>query len=65
MKLSSAKDQALCNLWLAVARVMMSGAADIILKWKNQADDDDLPHPFVASEGLILDAKLCRALTSI
>ncbi|KAF8549527.1 hypothetical protein OG21DRAFT_1488462 [Imleria badia] len=43
----------LCNLKLAVARVMkMSGAADIILKWKDQADDDracGLVHEYVYS----------------
>ena len=48
----------LCNLRLAVARVLkMSGAADIISEWKDQADDDGL---FIASEEFcdMVDAKL-------
>src|SRR5204863_7775033 len=51
----------LCNLQLAVARVLrMSAAADIILEWKDEADDDGLPHVFIASEEFcnILDASL-------
>ncbi|KAH9987603.1 hypothetical protein BJV74DRAFT_841102, partial [Russula compacta] len=41
----------LCNLQLAVARVMkMSGAADIILEWKRQADDEGFPRLFISSE---------------
>jgi hypothetical protein len=38
----------------------MSGAADIILKWKNEADDGGSPHAFIAPEEFcdILDAKL-------
>ena len=51
----------LCNLQLAVARVLkMSGAADIIMRWKDEADDEDIPHNFIASEEFcsILDAKL-------
>ena len=51
----------LCNLRLALARVLkMSGAADIILEWKDQADDDGLFRTFIASEEFcdILDAKL-------
>lgn len=51
----------LCNLQLAVARVLkMSGAADIILEWKDEADDDGLSNPFISSEEFcdILNAKL-------
>jgi len=51
----------LCNLKLAVARVMkMSGAADLTMRWKDEADDEDVPHNFIASEEFcgILDAKL-------
>jgi len=38
----------------------MSGAADIIMQWKDEADDEDIPHNFIASEEFcnILDAKL-------
>ncbi|KAF8432753.1 hypothetical protein L210DRAFT_2767593 [Boletus edulis BED1] len=51
----------ICNLQLAVARVLkMSGAADIILEWKDHADDDGLYRLFIASEEFcdMLDAKL-------
>ncbi|KAK2459975.1 hypothetical protein APHAL10511_007981 [Amanita phalloides] len=51
----------LCNLHLAVARVLkMSGAADIILEWKDEADDGGVPHLFIASEHYcnMLDAQL-------
>lgn len=51
----------LCNLQLAVARVLkMSGAADIILEWKDQADDDGCYRLFIDSEESfdMLDAKL-------
>jgi hypothetical protein len=51
----------LCNLKLAVARVLkMSGAADIIAQLMEDADDSDFPHSFIASEDFcdILDAKL-------
>lgn len=51
----------LCNLRLAVAKVMKaSTAADIILKWKDQADDGGCYHLSVASEKFygILAAKL-------
>ncbi|KAF8432745.1 hypothetical protein L210DRAFT_3413118 [Boletus edulis BED1] len=50
----------LCNLQLAVARVLkMSGAADIILEWKDHADDDGCDRLFIASEEFcdMLDAK--------
>ena len=38
----------------------MSGAADIILEWKDQADDDGCYRRFIASEEFcdMLDAKL-------
>ena len=38
----------------------MSGAADIILEWKDQADDDGLFHLFISSEEFydMVDAKL-------
>ncbi len=51
----------LCNLQLAVARVLkMSGAADIILKWKDEADDDGISRLQLASDEFcdILSAKL-------
>ena len=51
----------LCNLQLAVARVLkMSGVADIILEWKDRADDEGCYGLFVASEEYcdMLDAKL-------
>jgi len=51
----------LCNLQLAVARVLkMSGAADIILEWKDQADDNGLFRLFISSEEIcdMVDAKL-------
>ncbi|KAI9568494.1 hypothetical protein HD554DRAFT_2098570, partial [Boletus coccyginus] len=46
---------------LAVVRVLkMSGAADIILEWKDHADDDGCYRLFIASEEFcdMLDAKL-------
>ena len=51
----------LCNLRLAVARVLkMSGAADIIAQLMEGADDSGFPHNFLAFENFcdILDAKL-------
>ena len=52
----------LCNLQLAVARVLKtSGAADIIAEWKdNAADDDGRPHVLIPPEEFfsILDSKL-------
>jgi len=51
----------LCNLHLAVARVLnMSGAAELIAQWKDDADDSDFPHVYLASEDFceILDAQL-------
>ena len=51
----------LCNLQLAVARVLkMSSAADTILEWKDEADDDGLSRLFISSEEFcdMLSAKL-------
>ena len=51
----------LCNLRLAVARVLkMSGAAEIILKWKDEADDDGLSRLQIPSDEFcdILSARL-------
>jgi len=51
----------LCNLQLAVARVLkMSGAAEIILEWKDEADEHGLSSLFLPSEEFcdILNAKL-------
>ena len=38
----------------------MSSTADIILEWKDHADDNECCHPFIAFEEFydILDAKL-------
>ena len=50
-KLNNGPIPRLCNLHLAAARVLrMSGAADIILEWKDQADDDGCYRLFIASE---------------
>lgn len=52
---------ALCNLSLAVAKITrMSGAADIISQWKEDADDTDFPCVYLASSHFhdILLAKL-------
>ncbi|KAG6379300.1 hypothetical protein JVT61DRAFT_11755 [Boletus reticuloceps] len=60
-KLGNGPTPRLCNLQLAVARVLkLSGAADIILEWKDLADDDGYYRPFIASEEFcdMLDAKL-------
>lgn len=54
----------LCNLLCAVARVLrMSGAADLLPQLKNDADDSEFPHVYLASAELcnILSAKLLRA----
>jgi hypothetical protein len=51
----------LCNLQYAVACVLhMSGAADIIAKWKDDADCLDFPHVYITSTDFanILVAKL-------
>ncbi|KAF8550976.1 hypothetical protein OG21DRAFT_1487340 [Imleria badia] len=60
-KLNNGPIPRLCNLQLAVARVLkMSGAADVILEWNDRADDDGCYHLFVDSEEYcdMLDAKL-------
>jgi hypothetical protein len=51
----------LCNVQLAVARVLrMSGAADVVMQLREDSDDSDIPHAYVASDYFldILDAKL-------
>jgi hypothetical protein len=51
----------LCNLHLAVARVLhMSGAAEVIMLMTEDADDSDVPQSYVASVEFCdtLDAKL-------
>jgi hypothetical protein len=51
----------LCNLQLAVARVLkMSGAAEVIAQLMEDADDSDFPRTFLSSNDFcdILDAKL-------
>lgn len=41
----------LCNLQLAIARVLkMSGAADVILEWKDEMDDEGCHSLFITSE---------------
>lgn len=41
---------ALCNVVLAISKVSrMSGAADIISRWKEDADDTDFPHVYLTS----------------
>ena len=60
-KLDYGPNPVLCNLRLAVARVLkMSGAADLILEWKDEADDEGFCRLFVTSEEDCdkLDAKL-------
>ena len=53
-KLNNGPIPILCNLWLAVARVLkMSGTADITLEWKDHADISPLP-----PKSDMLDAKL-------
>jgi hypothetical protein len=58
----------LCNLQLAIARVLqMSGAADIILEWKDEADDGGCYRLFITSEEDcdMLDAKLLLSSRAI
>ncbi|KAI9573140.1 hypothetical protein HD554DRAFT_2276719 [Boletus coccyginus] len=60
-KLNNGPIPRLCNLQMAVARVLkMSGAADIILQWKDHADTDGHYRLFIASEEFcdMVDAKL-------
>ncbi|KAH7885711.1 hypothetical protein F5I97DRAFT_1808679 [Phlebopus sp. FC_14] len=61
MKLGLGPDPLLCNLQLAVARVLkMSAAAELIMEMKDDADDSDYPHVYIASDAFcdILTAKL-------
>jgi hypothetical protein len=51
----------LCNVQLAVARILqMSGAAEVVVQLNRDADDSDYPHVYVASNYFrdILHAKL-------
>ena len=51
----------LCNVQLAMARVLhMSGAAEVVMQLNWDADDSDTPHVYVASDYFcdILHAKL-------
>ena len=51
----------LCNIHLALARVMkMSGAAEVIMQLIEDADDSDFPQSYVASQEFCdtLNAKL-------
>jgi hypothetical protein len=60
-RLGSGPSPVLCNLQYAVARVLrMSGGADVIAQLKDDADDSDLPHVYLASTDFanILTAKL-------
>jgi|SRR6266545_7028342 len=60
-KLETGSIPHLCNLQLAVAHILkMSGAADIILEWEDQADDNGLFCLFISSEEFcdMVDAKL-------
>ncbi|KAF8577721.1 hypothetical protein K439DRAFT_1621885 [Ramaria rubella] len=60
-KLGNGPVPLLCNLHLAVARIVqMSGAADIIAQWMDEADDSDFPNAYLASDAFIkiLTAKL-------
>ncbi|KAF8330340.1 uncharacterized protein EI90DRAFT_2922256 [Cantharellus anzutake] len=60
-RLGSGPNPLLCNLQLAVARVLrMSGAADIIAQIIDDGDDSDFPHVYIASPAFcsILTAQL-------
>jgi hypothetical protein len=60
-RLGPGPDPLLCNLQLSVARVLkMSGAAELIKHWMEDADDSDFPHVYIASSDFcdILAAKL-------
>ncbi|KAH7885730.1 hypothetical protein F5I97DRAFT_1927601 [Phlebopus sp. FC_14] len=61
LKLGSGPDSLLCNLQLAVARVLkMSAAAKPITQMKGDADDSGYPHVYIASVAFcdIVTAKL-------
>jgi hypothetical protein len=60
-RLGSGPNPLLCNLQLAIARVLkMSGAAELIAQMMEDGDDSDFPHVYVASPAFcnILTAKL-------
>jgi len=61
MQLNKGPSPKICNLRLVVARVLkMSGAADLILKWKDEADDNGLSRLQIPSDEFcdILSARL-------
>ena len=60
-RLGLGPNPSLCNLQLAVARVIrMSGAAEVIQQIVDDGDDSDFPHVFIASPAFcnILTAQL-------
>ena len=60
-RLGGGPSPALCNLQYAVARMLqMSGAAEVIMQLKYDADDSDFPHVYLASTDFanMLTAKL-------
>jgi hypothetical protein len=60
-RLGSGPNPLLCNLQLAVARVLrMSGAAEVIAQMIEDGDDSDFPHVYIASPAFcnILTAQL-------
>jgi hypothetical protein len=60
-KLGQGPVPSLCNIKLAVARVLrMSGAAEVIRQLMEEADDTDMPHIYLASPAFcnVLSAKL-------
>ena len=60
-KLGNGPLPVLCNLKLAVARLMkMSGAADILAQYQEDADDTEFSHVYISSEDWleVVDAKL-------
>jgi hypothetical protein len=60
-RLGSGPNPSLCNLQLAVARVLrMSGAAEVITQMIKDGDDSDFPHVYIASPAFcnILTAQL-------
>jgi len=58
-RLGSGPNPSLCNLRLAVARVLrMSGAAEIIAQIVDDGDDSDFPHVYIAS------SEFCNILTA-
>ncbi|KAH9977546.1 hypothetical protein BJV74DRAFT_860371 [Russula compacta] len=58
-RLGFGPNPALCNLQLAVARVLrMSGAAEVIAQMMDDGDDSDFPHIYIASP------EFCNILTA-